>query len=168
MKPIARVLIAGVVLGLALAKSAQAASPGDVAPAFSLSGPQGPVSMADLKGKLVYLDFWASWCVPCRKSFPWMAEMQRKYSKEGFTVLAVNVDAKTDDANRFLSETPAGFPIAFDAKGETPKAYKIKGMPSSVLIGPDGKVLATHMGFKDEDRAALEAQITGALKQVKP
>ncbi len=153
---------------LSYAGPALALKPGDVTPPVSLTGPQGPVSLADLRGKVVYLDFWASWCVPCRKSFPWMGEMQRKYGAKGFSVLAVNVDAKPEDANRFLAETPAGFPIAFDPKAESPKAYGIKGMPSSVLVGPDGRVIATHSGFRDEDRATLEAAIATALEQVKP
>jgi cytochrome c biogenesis protein CcmG/thiol:disulfide interchange protein DsbE len=78
-------------------------------------------------------------------------------------VLAVNLDAKTADAEQFLTQVPAHFLVAFDAKGETPARYAIKGMPSSVLIGADGKVIAMHAGFKAEEREALEKQIAAAL-----
>ncbi|MEP7295297.1 MAG: TlpA disulfide reductase family protein [Burkholderiales bacterium] len=134
-----------------------------VAPEVRAVGTTGATSLAALKGKVVYLDFWASWCGPCRQSFPWMNEMQAKYGARGFEVLAINVDAKREDADKFLAQTAATFNIAFDARGETPRAYGIKGMPSSVLIGADGKVLFMHAGFRDDERQTLEAQIAAAL-----
>lgn len=94
---------------------------------------------------------------------PWMNEMQERYGAKGFQVIGVNVDAKSDDARRFLAETPAKFVVAFDAKGEAPKSYAIKGMPTSFLVGPDGKVLLQHAGFRDSDREALEAKIRQSL-----
>jgi len=137
---------------------------GQAAPAFSLPAPGGgQATLADLKGQVVYLDFWASWCGPCRQSFPWMNDMQAKYGAKGLKVMAVNLDAKTADAEQFLTQVPARFMVAFDAKGETPARYGIKGMPTSVLIGADGKVIAMHAGFKAEEREALERQIAAAL-----
>ena len=159
-----RVLRMAVVLAAALeASSASALDKGAAAPAFDLQGKDGAVQLARYQGKLVYVDFWASWCGPCRQSFPWMNEMQAKYGAKGLQVVGVNLDAKTDDARRFLVETPARFAIAFDPAGATPRAYGIKGMPSSVLIGPDGKVLYEHAGFKEADRAELEQVIKKAL-----
>jgi thiol-disulfide isomerase/thioredoxin len=153
-----------VVLAAALeASSAFALDKGAAAPAFDLPGKDGAVQLAKYQGKVVYVDFWASWCGPCRQSFPWMNEMQAKYGAKGLQVVGVNLDAKSDDARRFLAETPARFTIAFDPAGATPRAYGIKGMPSSVLIGPDGKVLYEHAGFKEADRAALEQVIKKAL-----
>jgi cytochrome c biogenesis protein CcmG, thiol:disulfide interchange protein DsbE len=151
-------------LALALAGSlAQAATPGQPAPDLRLAGAQAPVNLADYKGKVVYLDFWASWCGPCRQSFPWMNEMQAKYGPRGLVVLGVNLDTRRDEADKFLAQTPARFTLAFDPKGESPKAYAIKGMPSSVLIGPDGRVIDQHAGFRDDDRKALEDAIVAAL-----
>ncbi|MEY2685826.1 MAG: hypothetical protein RL375_24 [Pseudomonadota bacterium] len=141
---------------------------GQTAPAFDLPGRPAAVKLADLRGKLVYLDFWASWCGPCRHSFPWMNEMQTRYGTRGLQVLAVNLDARREDADRFLADVPARFPIAFDARGDTAKLYAIKGMPSSVLIGPDGRVLAQHSGFRDAHRAELEASILAALPTKSP
>ncbi|WP_229256873.1 choice-of-anchor D domain-containing protein [Duganella lactea] len=143
--------------------TAQAADVGKPAPAFALEGPQGAVKLEQYRGKLVYVDFWASWCGPCRQSFPWMNEMQARYGDKGLQIVGINVDAKTDDARNFLTGTPAKFVIGFDPSGTAPRAYGVKGMPSSVLIGPDGKVLYEHSGFRADDRAALESRIQAAL-----
>ncbi|MBP1205456.1 thiol-disulfide isomerase/thioredoxin [Duganella sp. 1411] len=157
-----------VLLAAALgASSAFALEKGAAAPQFDLQGMDGAVQLAKLTGKVVYVDFWASWCGPCRQSFPWMNEMQAKYGPRGLQIVGVNVDAKSEDAKAFLAATPAKFTIAFDPKGATPRQYGIKGMPSSVLIGPDGKVLLEHSGFRDADRAELEAKIQSALGAVK-
>jgi thiol-disulfide isomerase/thioredoxin len=149
------------------ASSAFALEKGAPAPQFDLQGMDGAVQLAKLTGKVVYVDFWASWCGPCRQSFPWMNEMQAKYGPRGFQIIGINVDAKSEDAKTFLATTPAKFTIAFDPKGATPRQYGIKGMPSSVLIGPDGKVLLEHSGFRDADRAELEAKIQSALGAAK-
>lgn len=152
---------------LLAASSAQALDKGAPAPQFDLPGLDGAVKLAKLQGKVVYVDFWASWCGPCRQSFPWMNDMQAKYGGKGLQIVGVNVDAKSDDARQFLTATPARFAIAFDPQGATPRSYGIKGMPSSVLIGPDGKVLLEHFGFRDADRAELESKIQSALGGVK-
>ncbi|WP_202424419.1 TlpA family protein disulfide reductase [Duganella levis] len=152
---------------LLAASSAQALDKGAPAPQFDLPGLDGAVKLAKLQGKVVYVDFWASWCGPCRQSFPWMNDMQAKYGGKGLQIVGVNVDAKSDDARQFLTATPARFAIAFDPQGATPRSYGIKGMPSSVLIGPDGKVLLEHSGFRDADRAELESKIQSALGGVK-
>lgn len=144
--------------GLALALS-----PGEAAPDFQLPGLREAVQLSAQRGKLVYLDFWASWCGPCKQSFPWMNELQGRFGPQGLQVIAINLDASRDDARRFLAEVPAQFTLAFDSRGDTPRRYAVKGMPSSVLIAPDGTVLDVHNGFRAEDRALLEAQITRAL-----
>lgn len=155
--------LGGLAAAVALAGAANALEVGAAAPELDLPGAGGTVRLADYRGKLVYVDFWASWCKPCLQSFPWMNEMQERYGAKGFQVIGVNVDAKSDDARRFLSETPAKFVVAFDARGEAPKSYAIKGMPTSFLVGPDGKVLLQHAGFRDADRAQLEAKIRQSL-----
>jgi cytochrome c biogenesis protein CcmG/thiol:disulfide interchange protein DsbE len=144
---------------------AQAADAGQAAPELAAlpTASGGAISAKDLQGKVTYLDFWASWCGPCKQSFPWMNQMQAKYGSKGFQVIAVNLDKKRDDADRFLAEVPAKFSVAFDAPGASAKQFQIKGMPSSVLIGADGRVIATHSGFRDDERAELEARISAAL-----
>jgi thiol-disulfide isomerase/thioredoxin len=146
-----------------LAGAAQAVTPGEAAPDFALQGLHDKVQLSAQRGKLIYLDFWASWCGPCKQSFPWMNELQSRYGGQGLQVLAVNVDANLPDARRFLADVPAQFTVAFDGRGETPRKYAIKGMPTSVLIGPDGRVLFVHSGFRTEDRALIENQINQAL-----
>ena len=136
---------------------------GQLAPDFDLPGRVGNVKLNDFKGKTVYLDFWASWCGPCKQSFPWMNDMQSKYGAKGLRVVSINVDQKTEDARSFLNNNPARFDVAFDPSGKMPRIYAIKGMPTSVLIGPDGKVLMMHNGFKDEHREELERSIQQAL-----
>ncbi len=136
---------------------------GAAAPDLNLPGMKEAVNLAQLKGKVVYVDFWASWCGPCKQSFPFMNALQAKYKAQGLEVVAVNLDAKRDDADKFLAQVPAQFSIAFDARGESAKRFEVKGMPSSYLIGRDGKVLAAHAGFKDDDRKDIESHIASAL-----
>jgi thiol-disulfide isomerase/thioredoxin len=150
-------------LALSLSPVAWSIEVGAPAPAIDLPGQAGTVSLAALKGKVVYVDFWASWCGPCRKSFPWLNEMQAKYGARGLQVIGVNLDKKRAEADKFLAEVPARFTIAFDAKGDTGWAYGLMGMPSSYLIGADGRILLTHTGFRDEQRKELEAAIVAAL-----
>lgn len=137
---------------------------GEKAADFSLPGKQGMVRLSDRVGSVVYLDFWASWCGPCRQSFPWMNQMQAKYKAKGFQVIAVNLDARTPDAMKFLALNPADFTVAFDSKGLTPKVYGVKGMPTSFLIDRNGKVLSRHLGFRPDDREELEKQVQTALE----
>lgn len=156
-----------VLLSIFFCLGVQAASnvTGRDAPPFSLPGVDGkPVNLADFKGKVVYVDFWASWCGPCRKSFGWLNEVQAKYGSQGFQVIGINLDEKSEDAQKFLRETPAKFAIAFDPAGKFPAAYGLKGMPTSYLIDRNGRVIVEHAGFKDGDQANLESKIRSALE----
>jgi cytochrome c biogenesis protein CcmG, thiol:disulfide interchange protein DsbE len=133
---------------------------GDPAPAFVLPTAAGEsVALDTLKGRVVYVDFWASWCGPCRRSFPWMNEMQQKYGARGLTVVGINVDKRRPDALRFLQQTPAAFTVVYDEAGKTPDAYAVKGMPSSYLVDTAGKVVAQESGFRDGQKAELEEHI---------
>ena len=142
-----------------------AADVGQALPVASVPGADGaPVPLYDGKAKLTYVDFWASWCGPCRQSFPWMNRMQEKYGAQGLRIVAVNLDANRNDALNFLKEVPAKVSLAFDGKGDSARRVGVRAMPSSVLLGPDGRVLAQHAGFRAEDEAELEARIAAALK----
>src|SRR5258706_12593285 len=108
------------------APPAKAADTGQPAPAFALPTAKGEVVVLErLRGKVVYVDFWASWCGPCRRSFPWMNAMNRKYGAQGLTIVAINVDKKHEDAMRFLSEMPTEFTVVYDAPGAVPAAYAV-------------------------------------------
>jgi cytochrome c biogenesis protein CcmG, thiol:disulfide interchange protein DsbE len=122
-----------------------------------------PPDLSTFKGKVVYVDFWASWCVPCRQSFPWMNAMQQQYGKAGLIVLGVNMDQVRADADGFLKSFPAEFTIRFDPQGTLAQRFKVQGMPTSALIDRDGKTLFVHQGFRSKDTEKLELSIRAAL-----
>ena len=123
----------------------------------------GLAEVQKTKGQYIYIDYWASWCGPCRQSFPWMNALQAKLGPKGLKVVAVNVDAKRADADKFLSHTPAQFTIAYDPQGESAKKLAIKTMPTSMLVSPEGRVLFVHSGFRAEETLQLEARISAAM-----
>jgi thiol-disulfide isomerase/thioredoxin len=154
------------VFACALVLPAYAVVPGQPAPSFALPDASGAtLSLAALKGRVVYVDFWASWCTPCRRSFPWMSAMQARYARDGLAIVGINVDKRRADADRFLDDVAAKFDVVFDAAGTTPAAYAVKAMPSSFLVDRHGNVVAVEEGFHDERRDALEAQIRRLLAQ---
>jgi len=154
-------------LALGVAQPAQAADAvvaGQRAPEISAQGSNGqPLKLAALRGQVVLLDFWASWCGPCKQSFPWMNAMHARYAPQGLRIVAVNVDKRREAAERFLAQSPARFTLGWDEDGRTPEAFGVRTMPSSVLIDGDGRVLHVHAGFREEDAADLEQRITAAL-----
>jgi len=117
------------------------------------------------KGKVIYLDFWASWCGPCRKSFPWMNAMQAEYQTQSFTVLSINLDHSKDLATKFLLTNPADFPIIYDPKGKLAKKFKVRGMPSSYLINKEGEIVSAHVGFNTSKQMKYEAEIKTLLAE---
>ncbi len=129
-----------------------------------------PAHAADLdlsayKGKVVYLDFWASWCTPCRQSFPWMSQIQETNGQRGLVVIAVNVDHDKDLADKFLQRFSPRFKIVYDPNGEIAHQYGLKDMPTSYVIGRDGKVRFAHAGFYPNQQATYSAHIEEALSE---
>lgn len=135
------------------------------APVINLPGINGTVQSEAFKGKVVYVDFWASWCKPCKQSFPWLNDMESRYKKLGFEVLAINLDQEQSAANEFLQKIPANFTVAFDPSGKTAEQFHVQGMPSSYLIDRQGNVRAAHIGFREDDRAKLEQAVTKLLQE---
>jgi cytochrome c biogenesis protein CcmG, thiol:disulfide interchange protein DsbE len=125
-----------------------------------------PPALAPVEGRIVWVDFWASWCVPCRRSFPWLNTMQRKYGPDGLQIIAVNLDKDRALADGFLAEVPAEFSLRFDPAGAVAKDFGVQTMPSSFLIDADGNVLARHVGFRSSDSADYEDSIKAALDKV--
>ncbi len=121
------------------------------------------LNLDDYEGQVVVLDFWASWCGPCRDSFPWLNAMQDKYADAGLQIIGVNVDAERSEADAFLEKYPARFEVVFDSEGTLASHYDIQGMPSSVIIGRDGKVLSQHAGFKTKYMNKYETTLREAL-----
>ena len=136
------------------------------APEFNLSGLNSEtIELSNYKGKVVYLDFWATWCGPCRKSFPWMNEMQKKYQSQGLEIIAVSLDAKKKMVETFLKKYPADFTIALDPDGESGDSYKVRVMPSSYIIDRNGDIIERHMGFRTKDKDKLEEMIKSVLSK---
>ena len=119
-------------------------------------------------GQVVYLDFWASWCQPCRASFPYMDSLQAEHGQRGLVVVAVNVDTDRRLAEEFLAETPVGFRIAFDPAGKLAGQWQLEGMPTTVLIGRDGKTRFRQSGFRKADEAKLQTRVVQLLDEEAP
>ncbi|MEE4245337.1 MAG: TlpA disulfide reductase family protein [Kangiellaceae bacterium] len=137
------------------------------APNFRLtditSGKQ--VSLSDYRGKVVYLDFWASWCGPCRKSFPAMQAIYDAKKQQGFEVVTINLDENSKLGQNFLNEFPVTFTNLFDAQKTTPEAYQVSSMPSSYLIDRSGNIRLAHRGFKGSDKESIAKAIDILLSE---
>jgi len=129
------------------------------APDFSLPTDGQTINLKKLRGKVVYIDFWASWCTPCRKSFPWMNEMNSRYDSRDFTIIAVNLDASREDAGKFLEKLPAEFTIAYDPDGKVAEKYRVSAMPSSYLVDRKGNLVFAHKGYREGEAAEIEEKI---------
>ena len=125
----------------------------------------GTIGLDSLKGQVIYLDFWASWCAPCKKSFPWLNQMQSKYQAKGFKVIAVNLDKDQALAKKFLTNNPAKFEIGYDPEGGIASQLKVKGMPSSYLIDRNGNIVSSHVGFLEKDTGKMEKKIIELLSK---
>lgn len=124
-----------------------------------------PIDLEAFHGRVVYLDFWASWCVPCRLSFPWMQSMQDAHAADGLTVIAVNVDRERAAADRFLQQFHPQFDVRFDPEGSLAERYDVRGMPASMVIDRHGVVRFTHIGFRPIDGAVYEQQLRDLLAE---
>jgi cytochrome c biogenesis protein CcmG, thiol:disulfide interchange protein DsbE len=136
-----------------------------VAPSFDLPTSNGTVSLDSLRGKVVLVDFWASWCGPCRQSFPWMSKLYQTYSQKGLVIVAINLDKKREPANDFLSEFSPPFIVAFDPAAKTAEAFHVPAMPSSFIVNREGMILYSHAGFNLKKTDEVENLIQEALKQ---
>ena len=148
-----------------------ALEPGDVAPAFSLPGLRGEdgtsTTLADYRGKVVYVDFWASWCPPCLVSIPLLNELRNRYVNAGedFEIVAINLDSDPEDGIDFLLDDPVQYRVLSDPEGATPASYEVKGMPTSYLLDKTGTIRLVHEGFKRSDIDMIEAQVELLLEE---
>lgn len=126
------------------------------------------VRLADFKGKVVLLDFWASWCGPCKTSFPVLDTLYRDLHPRGLEVLAVNVDERPGDAEEFLRARPHQMLVTFDPKGRAPEAFGVDAMPSSYLIDRQGRIRFTHIGFPPGAAAAYRREVDLLLAEAGP
>lgn len=131
------------------------------APGFA----QAPIDLKALRGHVVYVDFWASWCTPCRQSFPWMKALESAYGHQGLSVVAIDLDHDQQDAQRFLRAFKPNFPVIFDPTGTLAQRFDVMGMPTSVIIDRQGKIRYRHIGFLVRQRAEYERQVRDLLAQ---
>ena len=162
-----RAVVASFLLVLSglVAGPAFAIGEGDAAPDFSLPvlGGDSTRTLSDSHGKVRYLDFWASWCPPCRVSIPEIAALHEELGGSRFEVIGINVDERLADALRFMRRYPVGYENLSDPKGEIAEAYALLGMPTSFVIGAQGRVTLVHVGFKPGDMKAIRAHILELL-----
>jgi thiol-disulfide isomerase/thioredoxin len=123
-----------------------------------------PPGLGEVTGRVVLVDFWASWCAPCRRSFPWMNELQERYGDQGLQIIGVNVDKERQLAAEFLAETPAEFDLRYDPAGALAEQFEVQAMPSSFVLDAEGNVIAKHFGFRFADAEEYEATIVAALR----
>jgi len=131
---------------------------------FDVETAAGRFFSAEHKDKVVYLDFWATWCTPCRASFPWMNEMREKYQSDGLQIIAVSIDADKTLARQFATELNANFNVGYDPEGKVADMFDVNVMPTSVILGKGGELIEVHKGFNEEKKASYEKAIVSALK----
>ena len=155
------------VLLMCFTTSVFAVSEGDMAPNFKLRNIETGKgeTLRKYRGKVVYLDFWASWCGPCRTSLPLLNKLRAELKRKGFEVIAVNLDENLDDAKKFLKRFPVDYPVLLDPKGRLPKKYDLPGMPTSYLIDRKGRIQKIHVGFKETDLRDIRRQAIKLLRK---
>jgi thiol-disulfide isomerase/thioredoxin len=154
-------------LPISLLLAMSAASAGAAATDPPSAAPRWPL-LETLHGKVVLVDFWASWCAPCLHSFPWMNSLHQKHAGDGLVILAVNVDQDRALADAFLKKVPAQFRIEYDQAGNLAKQFGVENMPTSFLIDRAGKIRVRHAGFREKQREERELEIENLLKERTP
>jgi len=146
--------------------AAQAAEVQGKAPDFTLKSSSGKnLKLSEHRGEVVLLNFWASWCGPCRKEMPYLEQIQEKYSDYGFTVMGVNVEEDSSKAKKMLKDIPVSFPILYDTTNSVSKAYKVSAMPTTVIIDRDGNMRYLHKGYKSGDEATYKQWVKKLIRE---
>ena len=123
------------------------------------------VDLQQFQGEVVYVDFWASWCPPCLRSFPFMNQISQQHTEQGLKIIAINLDEDPDDAVAFLNRSPAQFEVVVDPEQQCAKAFDVKAMPSSYIIDRAGNIRHVHLGFKSDETEQLQAKIEQLLQE---
>jgi peroxiredoxin len=138
----------------------------DAAPEFSLPNESGAmVSLDEFDGQVVLINFWASWCGPCREEMPLLEALHKRYESLGFTMLGVNVEEDSAAAEKFLQGTAVSFPILFDRENSVSKLYDVIAMPSTVIVGRDGTVRYIHHGYEPGYENEYQDQIRQLIRE---
>lgn len=143
------------ILGILIALIASPAMPG--------TSPAAAFDLSHYRGQVVVVDFWASWCKPCRQSIPWLNELRARYGAQGLVVVGINVDAESADAQRFMREVPMDFDVYLDPQGDVARQFKVPAMPVSYVFDRNGALAERHLGFREAQRAPFEASLAALL-----
>ena len=146
--------------------SAYSAEPRKAAPDFTLKSKSGEnIRLQEQQGSVVLINFWASWCAPCREEFPHFEALQQQYADLGFTILAVNVDQEPGKADDLLNEIPVSFPVLYDHNNKVSKLYDVKAMPTTIIVDRDGNKRLTHYGYRTGDEAKYKTIVKALLRE---
>ncbi|MEX1033099.1 MAG: TlpA disulfide reductase family protein [Cellvibrionaceae bacterium] len=153
-------------IGLGWSLGASANDVSGKAPDFTLASNQGKnMRLAEQRGDVVMINFWASWCGPCRQEMPILEELYSRYSRAGFTILGVNVEPNPADADKILNDIKVSFPVLYDTESKVSKLYNVEAMPSTILIDRDGNMRYLHLGYKPGYEDAYRKQIRELIRE---
>lgn len=154
------------IVALSMPLVASALEIGKTAPDFTLKSLEGPnMKLSEMAGNVVLINFWASWCGPCREEMPLLNALHKKYQALGFTVLGVNVEEDVNGARSFLSNVPVDFPVLLDSSNQVSKQYKVIAMPTTVMVDRDGKMRYLHKGYKSGDEAKYRDMVKKLVRE---
>ncbi|PCK07920.1 MAG: redoxin [Alteromonadaceae bacterium] len=160
LKSLAALLLVSVIGSNAFAKELKGP-----APDFTLKSNSGKnVRLSELRGQVVMVNFWASWCGPCRQEMPVLEKLYTRYKSAGFTLLGVNVEEDQNAADKVLKSTPVTFPILYDPESSVSSAYKVDAMPSTIFIDCDGNMTYLHRGYKAGEESKYKSRIKKLLR----
>lgn len=151
-------------LALCAAAGAQAVEVGQTAPSFELASLAGEsVSLDAHAGKVRLVNFWASWCEPCRHELPALNALREEYKEQGFEIIGISVDSEPDNAKAFIEQRPVNYPVVLDEDFKTAKQYAAQAMPMSYIVDRDGKVQAVFAGFSQKKLSSITAAVEATL-----
>jgi len=153
-------------LTLAWSTSPWAAGGKAMAPDFTLKSLSGEnLKLSELRGEVVMINFWASWCGPCRQEMPLLDQLYKRYKPMGFTILGVNVEEDSQAAKKLLKDLPVSFPILFDNRNQVSRLYKVSAMPSTFLVDRDGKLRFMHKGYQSGYEDEYQRQVRALIRE---
>jgi len=153
-------------LSLCLSLPVAATTISGPAPDFTLKSNSGKnLRLADLRGEVVMINFWASWCGPCRQEMPELNKLHKRYKRAGFTVFGVNVENDSSEANQMLEKIPVDFPVLYDTRSEVSKLYNVDAMPTTVLVDRDGNLRYLHRGYKPGYEDIYRQQVKTLIRE---